>query len=149
MNTRSFAQPILAGAFTWWTPKRVRHSALHEALDSIGIGKHCPPPIARAVALKLALRGYCKAHRKEWVEQTTRLAPPKVKVRWDIDIQRHASAEQNGFEVLLVERTSNSKNHYHSLFSAVIITDKDDAGKVTSERLEVTAHSVFVSTWDI
>jgi hypothetical protein len=101
---------ITQGAFVFWDPQATDYVRLRTALEAQGLEAHCPPPHSVGLSLKKALADYCRANGKalkEWHDLKG----------CDPTVQRHESADRDGYEVVFVRRDKD-RNTYSFLFAA-------------------------------
>lgn len=107
MNRHTWEAEI--GLFCFWNPKPTAHSRLKGALESLGIGDVCPPPYSVGESLKRAMTDYGRSHRKELLDGF------ENKTNTALEVKRHEKAEEDGYEVVAVER-GKERNEYTRLF---------------------------------
>lgn len=138
MSVVESSAPLTSGAFVFWDVKPASHQRLRAELEAIGIGDYTPCPLSVTVALKRAMAEYARATKKQTAANQSRHTTKGQKMRRDKMVQRHASADKYGFEVVDVERGETSNVYVHD-FSAKIVFDKSPDGEtVTGERVSVT-----------
>ena len=102
------------GTIVTWDTKPTKHERLKAAMDAIGVGDLCPPPYSVGESLKRALQVYARGHRSELLRYMDR------KTKIDLVVQRHEKADDDGYEIVAIER-GKSRNSYTPICGARVV----------------------------
>jgi len=101
------------GVQVYWDAKPTSHARLLAALERQSLGELCPPPYSVGESLKRAMADYCRRNRKSLLKDFD------GKSKISIEIKRHESANEDGYEAVAVFH-GKDRNTYTRLFACKV-----------------------------